>query len=184
MHGGAATASNVLLQNAPEGCAWSATARIDVSGMTATGDQAGLILWRSETPYLNFSKIVYNRRGANAWWVERSNTVAGAAAGTTNANLPDVPTHVYIRVNVSADGSVQPERSTDGTTWTPVGGAYSVAEAGPLKVGLTFMGANSVRRAAFDYFRVESQGPCTAAAPVPGAGGRSWLHPRLGRPHA
>ena len=177
MHGGTASAFNVLLQNAPQGCAYTATARIDVQDLTATGDQVGLILWRSETPYLNFSKVVYNRRSATTWWVERSNTVAGAAQGTTNTAITGVPTHIYIRLNVSADGLVQPERSTDGTTWTAVGGAYSVAGHEQLKIGPAFFGANSFRQAAYDYFRVESQGPCEPPPPCPAATAEAGFTP-------
>lgn len=175
MHGTNATASNVLLQRAPQGCAWTAETRIDVSAMTGTGDQAGLILWRSESPHLNYSKVVYNRRGGNTWWVERSNTNSGAAAGTANTALPTIPAYIHIRVRVAADGLVQPERSTDGVQWTAVGAPYYVADSEPLKVGLVFMGANSTRRAAFDSFRVTSEGPCVPppacpelSAPEPG----------------
>ena len=177
MHGGTANAFNVLLQNAPQGCAYTATTRIDLAQLTATGDQAGLILWRSETPYLNFSKVVFNRRSDTTWWVERSNTVAGAAQGTTNTAITGVPTHVYIRINVSADGLVQPERSTDGTTWTAVGGAYSVASHEQLKIGLAFFGANSFRQAAYDYFRVESQGPCVPPPTCPAATAETGFSP-------
>jgi PKD repeat protein len=167
MHGASATATNVLLQNAPQGCAWTATTRIDVSGMTGTGDQAGLILWRSESPYNNFSKVVFNRRSATTWWVERSNTVGGVAGGTTNTATTGVPQYVHIRVNVAADGTVQPERSTDGVTWTAVGPSYSVAGSEPLKIGVAFFAGSSLRRAAFDFFRVESQGECTPPPPCP-----------------
>ncbi len=177
MHGGTANAFNVLLQNAPQGCAYTATTRIDVGELTATGDQVGMVLWRSETPYLNFSKVVFNRRSATTWWVERSNTVAGAAAGTTNTAITGVPTHIYLRLNVSADGLVQPERSTDGTTWTAVGGAYSVASHEPLKIGLAFFGANSFRQAAYDYFRVESAGPCEPPPPCPAATAETGFTP-------
>jgi hypothetical protein len=177
MHGGTANAFNVLLQNAPQGCAYTVTTRLDVTGMINTGDQAGLILWRSETPYFNFSKVVFNRRGANDWWVERSNTVGGVAQGTTNTAITGVPTHVFIRLNVSADGLVQPERSTDGTTWTAVGGAYSVAGHEQLKVGLAFFGSNSFRSAAYDYFRVESQGPCEPPPPCPAATAEAGFTP-------
>ena len=151
------------------------------SGLTATGDQAGLILWRSETPYLNFSKVVYNRRGANHV-VGRALQHGGrrGRGHDQHGDRPTCRTHVYIRVNVSADGLVQPERSTDGTTWTAVGGAYSVASHEPLKVGLTFFGANSLRRAAFDYFRVESQGPCDPPPPVPGGRRPRPASPRSG----
>jgi beta-xylosidase len=171
MHGSNASASNVLLQAAPQGCAFTVTTRIDLAGLTNTGDQAGLILWRSESPYFNFSKVVYNRRPNNEWWVERSNTNTGIAAGTTNTPLPNIPAFVHIRLNVAADGLVQPERSTDGTNWTAVGGSYYVAGNEPLKVGLSFFGANSTRSAAFDYFRVESQTPCVPppACPAPSA---------------
>ena len=177
MHGGTANAFNVLLQNAPQGCAYTATTRIDVQELTATGDQVGMVLWRSETPYLNFSKVVYNRRSATTWWVERSNTVAGAAQGTTNTAITGVPTHIYLRLNVSADGLVQPERSTDGTTWTAVGGAYSVASHEQLKIGLAFFGANSFRQAGYDYFRVESQGPCEPPPPCPAATAEAGFTP-------
>ena len=177
MHGGTANAFNVLLQNAPQGCAYTATTRIDLAQLTATGDQVGLVLWRSETPYFNFSKVVFNRRSDTTWWVERSNTVGGVAQGTTNTAVTGVPTHIYIRINVSADGLVQPERSTDGTTWTAVGGAYSVASHEQLKIGLAFFGANSFRKAAYDYFRVESQGPCEPPPPCPAATAETGFTP-------
>ncbi len=167
MHGTNAAASNVLLQNAPQGCAWTATTRIDVSGLTGTGDQVGLLLWRSESPFNNFSKIVYNRRGADQWWVERSNTNSGNTTGTTNTAINGVPQFIYLRVTVAADGSVQPERSTDGTTWTPVGGSYDVAGSEPLKVGLAQFGTTAFRRAAVDWFRVESATACEPPPPCP-----------------
>ena len=188
MHGNNATASNVVLQDAPTDCGWTATTRIDLSELTRPegGEQAGMVLWRSESPN-NFSKIVYNRRPNNQWWVERSNTVNGSAQGTQNTAMDSIPQVLYLRVVAEADGTVQPERSLDGTTWTAVGAPYQVAGTGPLKVGLTYFSNDTLRRANFDWFRVQKADPCVPppdpcpAATAPEAGfTRIWNGVDLG----
>ena len=51
-----ALASNTLLQDAPAG-EWTVTARLDTSALDANGEQAGLVIWKSENPN-TFSKLV------------------------------------------------------------------------------------------------------------------------------
>ena len=51
-----ALASNTVLQDAPSG-EWTATTRIDTAGINANGEQAGLLLWKSENPN-TFAKLV------------------------------------------------------------------------------------------------------------------------------
>ncbi len=55
-------ASNTLLQDAPSG-EWTVTTRLDTSAIDANGEQAGLVIWKSENPN-TFSKIVAIRSGA------------------------------------------------------------------------------------------------------------------------
>ena len=56
-----ALASNTLLQDAPSG-EWTVTARLDTSAIDANGEQAGLVIWKSENPN-TFSKIVAIQSG-------------------------------------------------------------------------------------------------------------------------
>ncbi len=62
--GDTATAKNVLLKDAPDG-PWVATVRLDVRGLTAEGQQAGLVLWNGEDPN-TFAKIMFIDKGANS----------------------------------------------------------------------------------------------------------------------
>ena len=51
-----ALASNTVLQDTPSG-EWTATTRINTGGINANGEQAGLLLWKSENPN-TFAKLV------------------------------------------------------------------------------------------------------------------------------
>jgi hypothetical protein len=164
MHGTNASASNVLLQEAPA-CAFTAETRIDLTELVNQGDQTGLVMWRSESPN-NFAKVVYNRRGGDTWWVERSNTVGGSAQGTNNTALPNPPAAIQLRVVVAEDGTVQPQRF-DGADWVDVGAPFVVGGSGPLKVGLTYFSGDALRKAAFDYFRVDAADPCNPPPECP-----------------
>jgi PKD repeat protein len=191
MSGGTASARNVLLQNAPTG-PWTMTTKIDVTQLTATGDQVGLLLWRGEGPN-NFAKIVWNRRSGTTWWIERSNTVGGSTANQGNGNtgaISSAPTDVYIRA--VSDGAANPSitafYSTDGTTFNPVQGAFQVGGSGPLKVGLNYFQGSALKSAGFDYFHLEGAQACGAAdttapltqhtlSPAAPAGGEWFLSP-------
>ncbi len=156
MHGGNASARNVLLQPLPQTEA-VATTKIDVSGLTATGDQVGMIVWRSENPS-SFAKVVFNRRGSTSYWFERSRSEGtGTTGGNSGAVNGPVPGTVYLRITSSggANPTLTPESSLDGTTWSPVQGAFELPGTGPVKVGLTYFSGEALRVAAFDWFRVD-----------------------------
>ena len=87
-----------------------------------------------------------------------------------------------------------PPTSTSASTCRPTGwsspSARPTAPRGPpsaartaspsheqLKIGLAFFGANSFRQAAYDYFRVESQGPCDPPPPCPAATAEAGFTP-------
>ena len=57
-----ALASNTVLQNAPDG-EWTATAKVDTSALDTNGEQAGLVIWKSESPN-TFSKVMAIRSRA------------------------------------------------------------------------------------------------------------------------
>ena len=171
MSGTNATARNVLLQPAPSG-AWTIATKIDVSQLTATGDQVGLIMWRGEgTGANNFAKLVFNRRSGTEWWVERSSTVNSSTSGQGNGNtgpLTPVPGTVYLRAvaDDQANPSIQAQYSLDGESWTAVQAPFQVGGTGPLKVGLTYFQSSAMRVAAFDWFSLdagETCGPDTTA---------------------
>ncbi len=156
MHGTNASARNVVLQPLPAG-AVTASTKIDVSGLTAPGDQVGMVVWRSESPN-HFAKVVFNRRGADQYWFERSRTnngdTSGSDGGNSGAVTGPVPGTVHLRITSSggADPTFTPESSVDGTTWSPVRSAFSLAGSGPIKIGLTYFSGDALRVAAFDYF--------------------------------
>ena len=167
MSGGNANAKNVLLQPAPTG-PWNVTTKIDTANLTATGDQAGLLVWRSEAPN-HFAKVVYNRRSATQYWVERSNTRDGSTGFPSNDNgnggLRAVPAASYLRITSdgAANPTLQAAYSEDGDTWTDLRGGFQVEGSGPLKFGVTYFSGNAARIAPFDYFRVAGATGCEEA---------------------
>ena len=157
MHGGNATARNVLLQPLPSGTA-TLTAKIDTSELTATGDQVGLVAWRAENPS-SFAKVVFNRRGATQYWFERSRSEGtGTTGGNSGAVNGTVPSTVYLRIRSDggANPTLTPESSVDGTAWSAVQAPFSLPGTGPVKVGLTYFSGDAFRTAGFDWLRVEA----------------------------
>jgi PKD repeat protein len=156
MHGGA-SARNVVLQALPPGAA-TATTKIDVSKLTQSGDQVGMVVWRSESPN-HFAKVVYNRRSATEYWFERSRTDNGTVTGDggNTGTVIGSPQDVYLRIKSSGgpNPTLTPQASTDGTTWAAVKDPFSLAGSGPVKAGLAYFGPDGARVAAFDYFRVD-----------------------------
>jgi PKD repeat protein len=155
MHGGNASARNVLLQPLPETAATVST-KIDVSGLTATGDQVGLIAWRAENPS-SFAKIVFNRRGTTQYWFERSRSEGtGTTGGNSGAVNGPVPSTVYLRIRSdgAANPTLTPESSLNGTSWSAVQAPFSLPGSGPVKVGLTYFSGDAFRTAGFDWFQV------------------------------
>jgi PKD repeat protein len=155
MHGGNASARNIVLQ--PLGTApVTASTRIDVSGLTATGDQAGMLVWRSESPN-SFAKIVFNRRGSQEYWFERSRTDGtGTAGGNAGSITGPVPGAVHLRIRSSGgdNPTFTPESSVDGFSWSAVGQPFQLPGSGAVKIGLTYFSADAYRIAAFDWFRM------------------------------
>jgi PKD repeat protein len=189
MHGGTASVRNVLLQPAPVGV-WKATTKFDTSN-TGTNDQAGILMWRGEAPN-NFAKIVFNRRSATQFWVERQNNINGVtqAGGGNAGTITGIPANVFIRV--SSDGAANPnisaEYSTDGTTWTAVVTPFPVGGTGQLKVGIASWGPEGLRTGGFDFFHVEGATACgdpdttapattLTASPAAPAGGTWFTSP-------
>ena len=163
MHGTNANVRNLLLQTMPSG-AWTATAKIDVSQLTATGDQTGLVVWRGEGPN-NFAKVVFNRRqtapDAN-YWVERQNNIDGVtqAGGGDAGTLSNPPAGgVYIRVQ--SDGAARTRRSARRTRSTAPTGSRSGTRSSSAAAGRSRSARRTGARpprtvASVDWFRVTS----------------------------
>ena len=156
MIGGTATAQNVLLQPTPAG-SWSVTTKLDVSTLTNSGEQAGLILWNKEGQGQNtFAKIVYINKGANRRfeYVATRDSAQDIQAGP---EFTTTPSEVYLRVSANGSGTYIAEGSFDGEEWLPISiPITNLGDASTLKFGLKVSNnANSSNAALFDYFRVD-----------------------------
>jgi PKD repeat protein len=168
MHSNNANARNVLLQDAPTEEHIAETA-VDVSDLSATGDQVGLIVWRGEDPN-NFAKVVFNRRASGAegnFWIERANTVDGSAQGTNSGTISGAGVDTVL-LRTHSDGAANPTFTAEyslngGNTWTPIGDPFQLGGSGDVRIGITYFQGNAMRFAEFDYFRV-SQTVCGAPA--------------------
>jgi PKD repeat protein/type 1 glutamine amidotransferase len=154
-------ASNTLLQDAPSG-KWTVTTRLDTSAIDANGEQAGLVIWKSENPN-SFSKIVAIQSNGGTDQFEHIVTQSGSvnppiANSITPAPGGQLPDHVLLRARY--DGSkVTAEFSADnGATWTLIGQpGHAAPLQAPLRVGLVaFRGSSGGGTAAFDWFRVHA----------------------------
>lgn len=179
MIGGTATAQNLVLQNAPRG-SWTATTKLDASQLTNGGEQAGLVVWQSESPN-NFVKIVFIHKPDGVEWFEYVLTQNDGTVRLPNTGaLQGVPNDVYIRA--SSDGqAIRAWWSFSGRDddWHQIGDP--ITGLGPdLRVGLKVSNnADSDNGAAFDWFHVacdDVSPPTTAAAVDPATpnGKLSW----------
>jgi len=172
MHAGTANARNVVLQTAPAG-AWIATAKIDVSALATApaGGQTGLLVWKTEgTNSNNFAKIVYNRRSATSYWIERQNNTNSSAAGGATPEVTGSPTFVYIRArsNGAANPTIRAEYSLDGQSWTAVQGGFQMGGgAAPIKVGVVYFHGGTTRSIAVDSFEFGGAENCGADTTAP-----------------
>jgi PKD repeat protein/glucose/arabinose dehydrogenase/type 1 glutamine amidotransferase len=170
MIGGTATARNMILQQTPAG-GWSATTKLDISDLSGSGEQAGIVVWQSENPN-NFVKIVFINKGGGTRWFEyvltqNNNTIELPNSGAQT----DIPDDVYVRAIGNGEGSVTAQYSLDGEEFKTIGtmnGFGTDLEVG-LKVSDT---ADSENAAHFDWFHFKCRDfapPATTATVAPDA---------------
>ena len=165
-------ASNTLLQDAPDG-EWTATTRLDTSQIDANGEQAGLVVWKSEGPN-TFSKIVAIQSGAGNHQFEHIVTQSGSVnppipQSITPAPGGELPDQVLLRARYDGTSVIGEFSADEGESWTLIGqeGHAAPLEA-PLRVGpVAFRGSNGGGTATFDWFRVhegaDANGPVDCA---------------------
>ncbi|HET8786291.1 MAG TPA: ThuA domain-containing protein, partial [Candidatus Limnocylindrales bacterium] len=154
-------ASNTLLQDAPSG-EWTVTARLDTTELDANGEQAGLVIWKSEDPN-SFSKIVAIQSNAGNKQFEHIVTQDGSVSppisnSITPAPNGEMPEHVLLRARYDGTKVIGEFSPDDGATWTLVGQeGHAAPLTAPLRVGLAaFRGSNGGGTATFDWFRVHA----------------------------
>ncbi|MCP2635951.1 DUF1349 domain-containing protein [Microbacterium sp. HD4P20] len=186
---GGVAAAPLLQQELPEG-PWQLTAPVGIDP-TQTFQQAGLLLYASDTHYAKFDlgratpgrtvEFVYHRNGSNR----------------QDSSPPAVPGATKIWLRLTSDGTqITASASYDGAVFANFGRPIPVAEAGFTHVGpFAFRGSTSAPEitGAFDWFRwsptVEEYEQCLVEEPPlppdsettsPGAGVLSstsgWAH--------
>ncbi|RKQ87552.1 glucose/sorbosone dehydrogenase [Solirubrobacter pauli] len=175
MIGDEATAQNVLLKDAPSG-SWQAQTKVDVSTLTDSGEQAGLVLWQSEKDAggnNTFAKITYISKGSFSQyeWVATRNNSSDIQAGP-QISAPDGD--VYLRVSSDGDGTYIAEGSTNGESWQQIGpDITNLGDPETIKVGLKVSnGADSEHYAGFDWFRVDCSDRVAPRTTVETTGGQ------------
>jgi Domain of Unknown Function (DUF1080)/PKD domain/Beta xylosidase C-terminal Concanavalin A-like domain len=179
MIGATNSAQNVLLRDAPDSGSWLVQTKLDISELTTGGEQAGLVLWKSEDPN-NFAKVVFINKGNGQRWFEYVLTTDDVNRRLPNTGaIANIPNDVYIRALSNGAGTIQAEYSLDGAEWLPIG--PPITELGnDLKVGLKVSNnADSGHAARFDYFRIDCSDrvpPITTATvdPAQPNGGLGW----------
>ncbi len=150
------------------------TTRLDTAALDANGEQAGLVVWKSENPN-TFSKIVAIRSGAGNYQFEHIVTQDGGVnppipQSITPAPGGQMPANVLLRARYDGTKVIGEFSPDDGATWTLIGQAGHAAPiTAPLRVGLAaFRGSNGGGTATFDWFRVhggsEAGGPFDCVA--------------------
>jgi PKD repeat protein/plastocyanin/type 1 glutamine amidotransferase len=168
-------ASNTLLQDAPSG-EWTVTARLNTTELNANGEQAGLVIWKSESPN-TFSKIVaIQSNGGNKQFEHIVTQNGGVNPPIPNSITPapggQMPEHVLLRARYDGTKVIGEFSPDDGESWTLIGQeGHAAPFTAPLRVGLaTFRGNNGGGTATFDWFRIhEGSEP---GGPVECAGGQ------------
>ncbi len=153
-------AENTLLQDAPSG-EWTVTTRLDTSQIDANGEQAGLVIWKSENPN-TFSKIVAIQANSGSHQFEHIVTQDGGVdppipQSITPAPGGQLPDQVLLRARYDGTNVIGEFSADNGQSWTLIGqeGHAAPLEA-PLRVGLVaFRGGNGGGTASFDWFRVQ-----------------------------
>ena len=154
-----ALASNTVLQPAPDG-EWTATAKLDTASIDANGEQAGLLVWKSESPN-SFSKIVAIRSGGGVYQFEHIVTQSGSVNPPISSSITPAPggaLPAFVLLRARSDGQkVIGEFSVDnGDSWVLIGNAGHAAPlTGALRVGpVAFRGSQGGGTAAFDWVRL------------------------------
>jgi len=154
-------ASNVLLQDTPEG-EWSFTTRLNTSGINANGEQAGIVVWKSESPN-TFSKLVAIQSSGGNHQFEHIVTQNGSvnppiASSITPAPGGQLPAEVLLRVRYTGTQVIGEFSADEGQTWTRVGNeGHAAPLAAPLRVGLVaFRGSQGGGTASFDWARMHA----------------------------
>ncbi|MDA0140166.1 DUF1080 domain-containing protein [Solirubrobacter sp. CPCC 204708] len=156
-----ALASNTVLTDAPNG-EWTATAKLETSGLNANGEQAGIVLWKSEQPN-TFAKLVaiQSSNGTHQFeFIVTQNGAVNPPIGSSITPAPggQLPAYVLLRARNNGTNIIGEFSTDDGASWTRVGTATHAAPiTGALKVGpVAFRGSNGGGTASFDYLRVHS----------------------------
>ena len=154
-----ALASNTVLQDAPSG-EWTATTRIDTAGINANGEQAGLLLWKSENPN-TFAKLVAIQSSNGTEQFEFIVTQSGAvnppiSSSITTAPGGALPPQVLLRARNTGTVIIGEFSTDDGATWVRVGqGTHAAPLTGALKVGpVGLPRLNGGGNVTFDYLRL------------------------------
>ncbi len=174
---GTASAENVVLQDAPTG-GWRATTEFNIGQINAQGEQAGIVLWKSEGPpneNMSFGKIMFiQTQDANTRVMESIWTDAGGLAVPINDSrtpVPSLPADADVQLRLTSDGTfLTPEFSIDdGATWTQAG--KTVRYEGALRVGLVAVQGASGNGGLvpFERFALEC-GPSVSVAASPTSG--------------
>ena len=149
------------------------TTRLDTSTIDANGEQAGLVIWKSENPN-TFSKLVAIQSGNGSHQFEHIVTQNGAVnppipQSITPAPGGELPDHVLLRARYDGTKVIGEFSPDDGAVLDAVGQAGHAAPLqAPLRVGLAaFRGSNGGGTATFDWFRAhegsEPGGPVECA---------------------
>ncbi|HSI80510.1 MAG TPA: ThuA domain-containing protein, partial [Solirubrobacterales bacterium] len=156
-----ALAENTVLQDAPNG-EWTVTTRLDTSGINANGEQAGLVIWKSENPN-TFSKIVAIQSGAGNDQFEHIVTQNGSVnppipQSITPAPGGQLPAQVLLRARYTGTEVIGEFSDDNGQSWTRIGQeGHAAPLTAPLRIGLAaFRGSNGGGFADFDWFRVHA----------------------------
>ncbi len=169
-------ASNTLLQDTPNG-PWTATVKVDASTVNDSGEQAGLVVWKSEQPN-SFTKIVAIRAGSGTNQFEHIVTRDGSvnppiAQSITQAPGGQFPEDLLLRARYDGTAVIAEFSGDDGASWTRIGQQGHQGQfEGPLRVGLVaFRGSQGGGDAGFEWFRLLNG--ADADAPVACGGGCS-----------
>lgn len=154
LYGDRDTAQNVVLQSAPTG-AWTATTQLDTAGLTAEGQQSGIVVRKSAT---TFSKFVFinkgggNRRFEHIYTENQTGRLSDADfTATLPAGFPAV-----VKLRVISDGQTIRGEYADGDVWKPIGRPAKIG--GGVDVGV-YAADNEVDGPVvpYDFFSLNAQ---------------------------
>ncbi|MDD9207254.1 DUF1080 domain-containing protein, partial [Georgenia sp. 10Sc9-8] len=154
MHGGAANAANVILQDAPEG-GWEAVTKVAVP-QGEEYEQGGLIVHGNDQNFIKAMLIDIPNVG---WRAEFARTVDGSPvfedALDRSGELPENINEDGLWLRMTSDGSaITAAWSADGETWTDFGRPQSLGSVPDPRIGLAAYNGEG-QPATFDFFRLE-----------------------------